>query len=428
MLTGIGAGLGGMSLALLLHSIQHLAYGYSLDHVIGTMSFLEGVSDAPAGRRFAVMALCGVVAGFAWWVIYRFGRPLISIKSAVSGKEQRMPIVSTTAHAVTQIVTVALGSPLGREVAPREIGAMLGGWLSHYAGLTTAESKLMVACGAGAGLAAVYNVPLAGAIFALEVLLVSFSWPAAIVAIVTSTIAAVVAWIGLGDDIQYTAPQFVLSYSLVTWAVITGPLFGLAAYWYTRLTTKARANAPRNWQLPILSILNFAIIGLFAMHFPQLLGNGKAPVQLGLGGDLTIGLAGMLLVLRVVITISSLRAGAEGGLLTPGLANGALLAVVLGGLWSLAWPGVALGAFAIIGATAFLASSMKMPITATVLVAEFTRVNHDMLIPIVFAVAGSACVNYLCEQWFSGARSATSSNRAAVAAAQPAPVSVASKN
>ncbi len=100
--------------------------------------------------------------------------------------------------------------------------------------------------------------------------------------------------------------------------------------------------APKDWRLPVLSLLNFAIIGVLAMHFPQLLGNGKGPAGLAFDGNITMTLAAMLLVLKVVITASSLRAGAEGGLLTPGLANGALLAIVLGGSWSLFWPGALL--------------------------------------------------------------------------------------
>jgi H+/Cl- antiporter ClcA len=122
---------------------------------------------------------------------------------------------------------------------------------------------------------------------------------------------------------------------------------------------------------------------------PQLLGNGKGPAALSFNSDLTIGLAATLLVLKVAITAGTLRAGAEGGLLTPGLTNGALLAIVLGGVWNMVWPGTAPGAFAIVGASAFLAASMQMPITAVVLMLEFTRVSHDFLIPVLLAVAGS---------------------------------------
>jgi H+/Cl- antiporter ClcA len=389
LLTGVGAGLGGMLLALLLHWIQHVAFGYSLEHVISNESFLTGVSGAPPERRVLVMVVCGLVAGLGWWALYRYGRPLVSIKKAVKSEDPRMPVVSTVIHAVLQIVTVALGSPLGREVAPREIGSVWAGWLSHRAGLTVAERRIMVACGAGAGLAAVYNVPLGGAVFVLEVLLGTFGWAALVPAVATSSIGAVVAWIGLGNEHQYSVPQLLLSTPLVVWSALCGPIFGLAAWGFTQLTTRARAHAPKDWRLPVLALLNFAIIGVLAIEFPQLLGNGKGPAGLSFNSELTIGLAAVLLVLKVAITAGSLRAGAEGGLLTPGLANGALLAIILGGIWNMIWPGTSSGAFAIVGAGAFLAASMQMPLTAVVLILEFTRVSHDFLVPILLAVAGS---------------------------------------
>jgi len=407
MLVGIGAGLGGMSLALLLHAIQHIAFGYSLDRVVGDESFLQGVSAASGMRRVAVLAVCGVVAGCGWWAVYRFGRPLISIRQAVKAEDPRMPVGSTLGHALLQIVTVALGSPLGREVAPREIGSLWAGWLSHWAGLSPQQSRLMVACGAGAGLAAVYNVPLGGGVFVLEVLLGSFSLPNAAAALASSSIAAVVAWVGLGDESQYHVPHLVLSGGLIAWSVLCGPIFGVAAYAFTRLTTRARAGAPRDWRLPLLSLLNFLVLGGFAMVFPQLLGNGKGPAQLAFDSSVTMGLAAALLVLKVTLQASSLRAGAEGGLLTPGLSDGALLAVLLGGIWSAIWPGTPVGAFALIGAAAFLAASMKMPLTAIVLMAEFTHIEHDFMIPMLLAVAGSVCASRWCEQVASAPRAQT---------------------
>jgi H+/Cl- antiporter ClcA len=397
ILVGVGAGVGGLALALLLRAIQHVAFGYSLDHVISEMSFLSGVEGASAARRVGVLALCGLVAGLGWYAVYRWGRPLVSISKAIKQDDPRMPVISTLAHAILQIVTVAMGSPLGREVAPREIGALYAGWLSHYAGLTPAESRIMVACGAGAGLAAVYNVPLGGAIFVLEVLLASFSWPYAVMALATSGIGAWVASLALGDESQYHLPSLAVSGALTVWAVLAGPVFGVAAYLFTRWTTFARSHAARGVSLPVLCVLNFAAIGVLSIAFAPLLGNGKGAAELGFSNDLTIAMAAILLVLRVLITLGTLRAGAEGGLLTPGLTNGALLAVVLGGVWSMAFPGSPPGAFAVIGAAAFLATSMKMPLTAIALIAEFARIDHVFLIPITLSVAGSLLTGKGCE-------------------------------
>ena len=396
---GVGAGLAGMALVLLLHAVQHLAYGYSLDALIDTQSFLQGVSASPSWRRVAAMALCGLVAGLGWWALRRYGQPLVSIEKALAS-DTRMPARTTIVHVLLQIVTVALGSPLGREVAPREAGALVGGRLARLARLSPRETRLMIACGAGAGLAAVYNVPLGGAVFVLEVLLGSFNLSAAALALTASVLGAVVARLGLGNHATYAVPVFAVSRGLLLFAVVAGPVIGVCAYGFKRLTDKAKAAAPHEgWQLIALSVLNFTAIGLLAVRFPQLLGNGKSAVQLGLGDDLTVGLAASLLVLRVVITTSSLRVGAYGGLLTPGLAVGALLGVVLSGAASLVGATAPSGVFALIGSAAFLAASMNMPLTAIVLIAEFTRVVHPMLVPVALAVGGAMIASRVCAKF-----------------------------
>lgn len=397
---GLGAGVGGMLLALLLHLVQHIAYGYSLNAVISPQTFLAGVSASSPTHRVLVLLACGAVAGVGWWGVYRFGQPLVSIGKAMKSDDPRMPIVTTCAHALLQIVTVALGSPLGREVAPREVGATFAVWLSRRARLSVQETRTMIACGAGAGLAAVYNVPLGGALFVLEVLTGTFSASVAVPALATCVIAATVAWAGLGDETQYSFPHIELSAALVAWSILAGPLFGAFAYGFSRLTSAARANAPRDWRIIPLCLAVFLLIGLAAMAYPQLLGNGKGPLQQGFDGAVGVELAVVLLALKLAATAGSLRAGAEGGLLTPGMAIGALAGIILGGPCNLLAPTTPPGAFAIVGAAAFLASSMRMPLTAIVLVGEFTRVDHDFYVPIVFAVAGSTAARWFCERRF----------------------------
>jgi H+/Cl- antiporter ClcA len=397
---GIGSGLGGMGLGLLLHFIQHWAYGYSMHRLLSAQSFLQGVAASTPERRVTVLLICGGIAGLGWWAMYRLARPLVSVANALQSDDPRTPIFSTVANAVLQIITVGLGSPLGREGAPREVGATFAGWLAHRIGLTPQESRIMVACGAGAGLAAVYNVPLSGTLFTLEVMLGTFAAAAAIPALLTSVIAATVAWIGLGNDAQYSVPMFELSDSLMAWSILIGPIFGFAAYGFSRLEQYARHRAPHDWRLLPNCLLAFLVIGLAAIFYPELLGNGKGPIQLGFNDDVSLPLAATLLVLKVLALLISLRAGANGGLLTPGMSVGAMLAIVAGGLWNHAFPVVPLSAYAIVGAAAFLAAFMRMPLTAIVMAVELTRVDHDYLFPVVFAVAGSSAALRICIRRF----------------------------
>ena len=396
--TGVASGLGGMALALLLRLAQHIAYGHGLHTIVGRVSFLQEVTAASGLRRFLALCSCGAVAGIGWWLLYRFGTPLVSIRQAVRNGG-RMPFWATLTHAILQIVTVGLGSPLGREVAPRELGAALATKLCARANLTPECTRIMIACGAGAGLAAVYNVPLGGTLFTLEVLLGTFSLRASVAALATCVIATLVAWLGLGHGLQYSLPPVAVSPSIIVWSLLVGPVVGAAAYIFVRVTEAARAHAPRDWRLAVCCSLVFPIIGLLAIPFPQLLGNGKGLAQSGFDNEVGLALAATLLMLRVVVLIASLRAGAEGGLLTPGLSIGALLGIILGSFWNHVWPTGSLADFAIIGGAAFLAASMKMPLTAIVLTVEFTGIGQKFLIPLSLAVAGSVSIFHLCRDY-----------------------------
>src|SRR4029077_15571286 len=141
------------------------------------------------------------------------------------------------------------------------------------------------------------------------------------------------------------------------------------------------------------------VIGLLAIPFPQLLGNGKGLAQAGFDSEVGLALAATLLLFRVVVLVASLRAGAVGGLLTPSLSIGALLGIILGSFWNHIGPTEPLAGFAIVGGGGFLASSMKMPLTAIVLTVEFTGIGQQFLVPLSLAVAGSVSIFHLCRAY-----------------------------
>ncbi len=141
LLTGVGIGFIGIFLILLLHFVQHIAYGYSNEQ----FSFLLGVEAASPQRRLAILSLCGVTAGLGWWGMFRYGKPLMSIEASLNMNKPHFPIIETFLHALLQIVTVALGSPLGREKAPREISALWACWLSQHIKLDTVQTKCLIA-------------------------------------------------------------------------------------------------------------------------------------------------------------------------------------------------------------------------------------------------------------------------------------------
>ncbi|MCE5287861.1 MAG: chloride channel protein [Nocardiaceae bacterium] len=379
VLVGVGAGISGAALTLLLHLIQHLAFGYT------EASFLTGVEKASGVRRVVMMTIGGLIAGLGWWALRSYRR-VKTVTDGLKEADPRLPIPTTLADSVLQVVAVAFGGSLGREGAPRAMGGAVGVWIAAKAGLTVEQQRRLLACGAGAGLAAVYNVPLAGALFTLEILLVSFAFRDVLAALFTSAIAVAVAWTVLSNEPTYDVEPFKISDKLVIFGLLLGPIAGVFGSALNKFMHFAQSHPPTGWRLPVLTTSVFALVGLLAIPFPQLLGNGKGPAQLAFDGALSLQMFAILIVLKPLVTAACLRSGATGGTLTPSLAAGAMLGAFLGGLWSMPFPGAPLGAYAMIGASAVLATTHRAPFTAIVLILELTHSGSALLVPTTIAV------------------------------------------
>ena len=383
-LTGLVAGVGAVALTLLLHLVQHLAFGYT------ESTFLVGVRHASGLRRVLAMSLGGAIVGFGWWLQRRHIPADVTVGHALANPERAVPVPQTIVDCALQIIAVGFGASLGREGAPRQLGAAGGAVVAGRLGLSVAQRRTVVACGAGAGLAAAYNVPLGGAVFTMEILLASVRMRELGPALAASGIATVVAWPVLSDRATYDIAPFTLTPSIVVWAVVTAPFAGAVGVAFVRLMRAAGARGPNGWRLPVTVFVVFTALGALAVPFPELLGNGKGPAELAFDAAVSLPLGMALVVLKPLATAACLRAGAKGGLLTPALATGALFGLSAGRLWSDVFGHVELGACALIGAAAVLATTQRAPLTAIVLVVEFTHSGEALLAPIVLAVAGAS--------------------------------------
>jgi H+/Cl- antiporter ClcA len=380
-LTGVAAGLGGAAVTLLLHLVQHLSFGYT------EATFLRGVERSSAARRVLALTAGGAVAGTGWWLHRRRVDPEeVSVTRALRSANPELPVLATGVDAILQIVAVGAGASLGREGAPRQLGAAFGGWIAAALRVSTAQRRRLLACGAGAGLAAVYNVPVGGAAFTLEILLRSVVIADVLAALSTAGIATVVAWPLLSDKPTYQVSGVHLHAPLLVWSLLLGPLAGVAGVGFVRLMATARLRAPTGWHLIPSIVLVFAALGGLAIAYPQLLGNGKGAAQLAFAGTASLGLAGALTLLKPLATAACLGSGAIGGLLTPALATGAMFGVFTGRLWDLLWPGATSTEYAIVAAAAVLAVTQWAPVTAIVLVLDLIHTGQQLLLPIVLAV------------------------------------------
>lgn len=262
---GIVSGLIGVCLTFLLHAIQQWAfvYGANGEH----LSFREGVQQSELSRRWLILTFCGVVGGIGWYLIHHFGSKLLSVKQGLDQPQQGMPFFKTVAHALLQIITVGLGSPLGREVAPREMSvAFASQWVKRIS-LNDSDAKLLLACASGAGLTAVYNVPLAATVFILETMVLAISTRVLSAALSTVVIATAVARFFLGDLVQYNhLPDVEINLELMLFAVLIGGIIGVVANLF-RASTQAVPFIKRTDKRIIpFAIAIFSLIGLISMY------------------------------------------------------------------------------------------------------------------------------------------------------------------
>jgi H+/Cl- antiporter ClcA len=285
-----------------------------------------------------------------------------------------------------------MGASLGRVGAPKQAGAVIANALSDRAHLSDEQRRLLVACGAGAGMAAAYGVPLGGALFALEVLRGVLALRLILPALLAAAIATAVSWLALPNTPTYLIPAYPTSPSVVCWALVTGPIAGLVSVGYVKLVAWGDRNKPTGRRRLFVPIAALGLLGVASILFPQLLGNGKDIAQLAFTNQVTPVLLLALLVLRPLSTVMCLGSGVPGGLFTPSLALGALLGGVLGLAWSWAWPGVPPGLFAVVGAAAVLAATTHGPISAVVLVMELTGRDRSLILPLLAAVVTATVV------------------------------------
>ncbi len=391
-LTGIGTGLGAAALTGLLELVQHTLWsGAGID-------LLDAASRAPAWRHIAILLGAGLLTGAGQLLLVRLSSAnSIDITAAIWFHAGRLPAWRTLASALLSVLIVGMGVSLGREGAPKQTGAVIANVLSDRARLSDDLRRLLVACGAGAGMAAAYGVPLGGALFALEVLRGELALRFVLPALVTSLLATAVSWVFLPNAPTYLIPAYPGSLSSAVWAVPAGVAAGFVSVGYVRAVALADRGRPRGAWRVAAPVLALSLLGAVSIAFPQLLGNGRDVAQLAFTGQVGPWLLLALLALKPAATLLCMGSGAPGGLFTPSLTLGALLGGALGIPWAYLWPGVPPGLFAVLGAGAVLAATTQGPISTVVLMMELTSHARAFIVPLLLIVAVATLVSRTIE-------------------------------
>jgi H+/Cl- antiporter ClcA len=382
VLVGLLAGVAGAATTLLLHFVEHVTYHYSF----GTL--LSGVGGSSPVRRAVGPMIGGMLAGFGWWMLRR--RAEVPSLTATIEHHRPIPRWRMSLDAGLQVLLVGSGASLGREGAPRQLAAALGDLGTSRWALTARDREILLACAAGAGLGAVYSVPLGGALFAVRIVLGTWHPRAVGTALITSSLAVAVAAPVTHLDHLLTWPDPSLSYFFVGLALVIAPLSVVIGFGFDKLMKLARPKPQiSSWTLmPTIAAAGLAI-GVASIWWPELPGNGRSILTVSIDASLTLSGAAVILLLKPLLTALFLRAGAVGGMMTPALATGAAAgSVVILALNHLVGTHIQVAAASLTCAAGVLAITQRAPAFAALFVWELARPPYWMLA--VFLVAAFA--------------------------------------
>lgn len=379
VLVGLLAGVAGLCTTLLLRFVEHLTYHYSF----GTL--LAGVTGSSPVRRAIGPMIGGALAGLGWWILRR--RADVPSLAETIAKHRPIPRLAMTLDAALQVLIVGSGASLGREGAPRQFSAALGDFGTSRWSLTPRDREILLASAAGAGLAAVYSVPVGGALFATAIMLKTWHPRAVGTALITSSLAVAVASPVTHESAPLDWPDPRLSYLLTAFAIALAPLALGVGTAFNRIMAIARpATLIKSWMLiPAIAAAGL-LIGVCSVRYPELPGNGKSILSVSLNSGLTLASAAIILFLKPVLTAVFLRAGAVGGMLTPALATGAATgSVVALALNTWTQHHVSVAAISLTCAAGVLAITQRAPIWAGIFVWELARPPWWLLAPFLVA-------------------------------------------
>lgn len=380
VLTGLASGLIGGLTSELSHLIEVCAFGVPFS------SSTTGVGEVVMWRRLVAPIMGALIAGLTWrWLRPFPSGSITSVRQAIDSPTRLRP-VETIVDALAQLVVVGSGSSLGREAAPRQMAALAAQGLSDTFRVDAATRRVVLASAAGAGLASVYNVPVAGALYALELtvrpdLRTKRGWGQVGIAGVISVLSTVTAWLLNHDRPIYRSPAATVTGTGLGWVVLVVAVSTVVGAGMGVLFGERRV--PITFRLWWTVPLGSAGVTTIALAAPQVVGNGQVIVNLVLAHPVAPASLAILLVGKILATTMALRSGAAGGLLTPSLSAGALVGALVAVVAGIDAPSQ-IAMMVIVGAGCVLSMTQRAPLFAAAFALELTRAGA-LGIPVVVA-------------------------------------------
>jgi len=355
-----------------------------------TQSLVSAAARLAWWHRLAVPVIGGLLAGAT---LYWSGRTRVWSRAAdymeaVRVGEGRIGFRLTLLKGLSSLFSIASGGSIGREGPMVQLAAMLGSRIGMLLRAPTPRLRLMVACGAAAGIAAAYNAPISGALFVSEIVLGSTameSFGPLVVASVTSN-ATIHRFLGFGPVYQVPHVEFASNWELgffVLLGVLLGhlapPFLAFLDFAKSRFT---RLHLPLPWQLGLGGLL----VGAISILAPQVWGNGYSVVTDILHAKLLGITLLIVLVAKVLATGATVGSGAVGGVFTPTLFIGCAIGALVGEPLHAVMPSIASSpaAYALIGMGGFLAATTHAPLTSILMIFEMTG-DYEIVLPLMLA-------------------------------------------
>ncbi|MDT8304325.1 MAG: chloride channel protein [Anaerolineae bacterium] len=381
VVTGTGTGLGAVAFIWLLAEIGAIAR--SVQDLLGTALGL-----------IAVMALAGLLVGFIvdHWAREAKGHGVPEVMEAVALRAGRIRPRIAALKVLASSLTIGAGGSAGREGPIVQVGSALGSTIGQLLHFSAERVRTLVACGAAAGIAATFNAPIAGSIFALEVILGRFTVRYFGAVVISAVSAAIVGRSFLGNEPAFAVPAYPLnSLGELPVYITLGLLAALIAVLFIRVLYRAESLFDQ-WRVPpsfkaALGMILTALVGLL-LPGREVLGSGMAFIGNAIAFDFDMSLQLMLamLLLKIIATTFTLGSGNSGGVFAPSLFVGAMLGGIIGNLANAWWPSVAVnpGAYAIVGMAAVFSGAARAPITAVLIVFEMSN-DYQLILPLMLA-------------------------------------------
>jgi len=395
-LIGIVGGCGAVGFRTLILLIQSVALGES-DNV------LEAVIALPWYGKFFIPSIGGMVVGP---LIYFLGKEtkghgVPEVMEAVALRGARIRVRVMFLKAFVSAVTIATGGSVGREGPIVQIGSSMGSSFGQLLKVGRERMRVLVACGAAAGIAATFNAPIAGVLFAIEIIIGNYAIATLVPLILSSVMATIVGRWYFGDIPAFVIPRHALDNSLeILPYILLAVLAGFAAVAFTRLLyfiedLFAGIRMPDWLKTPLVLFL----VGLLILLCPQVYGVGYDTITQVLKNETTWYLLLLLVPVKMLATSVTLAAGGSGGIFAPSLFLGAVFGGLFGNAMQYLLPGTVLnpGAYAVVGMSAMVAGTTHAPITAFMVIFEMTG-DYKLILPLMLcAILASFVAALLCK-------------------------------